>query len=240
MNFLEPKMTSSNGLKTEKLQILTRDYDELISCYFLYSHVWCGFFFNHCLYVQVDGERQTPLCLWCAVSEKTFSSSCISKKLNIQSDQQFPLFCPDVSVCAHASVSLHLVGMSSEPEVFSVHMNGQVMQQTGHKVSSVGLISGSSTTVSMVALHIGRWLLSSHTMKHREGKCSIGHHRLIVFTGLLNLCFCHCSWHARFRGGEKVRRLQSTLATDDHWTKTTQQGVEILHSCWGNCLGLCT
>ncbi|XP_070770909.1 coagulation factor V [Enoplosus armatus] len=75
---------------------------------------------------------------------------------------------PNVSVCAHASVSLHLVGMSSEPEVFSVHMNGQVLTQAGHKVSSVGLISGSSTTASMVALHAGRWLLSSHTVKHRE------------------------------------------------------------------------
>ncbi|XP_034741694.1 coagulation factor V isoform X7 [Etheostoma cragini] len=75
---------------------------------------------------------------------------------------------PDVSMCAYASVSLHLVGMSSEPEVFSVHMNGQVLQQTGHKVSSVGLISGSSATASMVALHTGRWLLSSHTIKHME------------------------------------------------------------------------
>uniref|UniRef100_A0A3B5A0B7 ferroxidase n=1 Tax=Stegastes partitus TaxID=144197 RepID=A0A3B5A0B7_9TELE len=75
---------------------------------------------------------------------------------------------PDVSVCAHASVSLHLVGMSSEPEVFSVHLNGQVLQQTGHKVSSVGLISGSTATASMVALHTGRWLLSSHTIKHME------------------------------------------------------------------------
>ncbi|XP_070832599.1 coagulation factor V [Chaetodon trifascialis] len=75
---------------------------------------------------------------------------------------------PDVSLCAYASVSLHLVGMSSEPEVFSVHMNGQVLQHSGHKVSSVGLISGSSATASMVALHTGRWLLSSHTVKHME------------------------------------------------------------------------
>ncbi|XP_040003907.1 coagulation factor V isoform X2 [Xiphias gladius] len=75
---------------------------------------------------------------------------------------------PDVSVCAHASVSLHLVGMSSEPEVFSVHMNGQVLQQNGHRVSSVGLISGSTATASMVALHTGRWLLSSHIIKHIE------------------------------------------------------------------------
>ncbi|XP_060944214.1 coagulation factor V [Limanda limanda] len=73
---------------------------------------------------------------------------------------------PDVSVCAHASVSLHLLGMSSEPEVFSVHMNGQVLQQAGHRVSSVGLISGSSATASVVAIHTGRWLLSSHISRH--------------------------------------------------------------------------
>ncbi|XP_034430853.1 coagulation factor V [Hippoglossus hippoglossus] len=75
---------------------------------------------------------------------------------------------PDVSVCAHASVSLHLLGMSSEPEVFSVHMNGQVLQQAGHRVSSVGLISGSTATASMVAIHTGRWLLSSHISRHIE------------------------------------------------------------------------
>ncbi|KAM9851214.1 coagulation factor V [Aulostomus maculatus] len=75
---------------------------------------------------------------------------------------------PDVSVCAYSSVSLHLLGMSSEPELFSVHMNGQVLQQMGHKVSSVGLISGSSATASMVPLHTGRWMLSSHVTKHLE------------------------------------------------------------------------
>ncbi|CAG5865387.1 unnamed protein product [Menidia menidia] len=75
---------------------------------------------------------------------------------------------PDVSVCAYAPVSLHLLGMSSEPEVFSIHMNGQVLTQTGHRVSSVGLISGTSATASLVALYTGRWLLSSHTFKHME------------------------------------------------------------------------
>ncbi|XP_074551183.1 coagulation factor V [Halichoeres trimaculatus] len=75
---------------------------------------------------------------------------------------------PDVSMCAHAPVSLHLHGMSSEPEVFSVHLNGHVLKQSGHQVSSVGLISGISTTASMQSLHTGRWLLSSHTTKHME------------------------------------------------------------------------
>uniref|UniRef100_A0A3B3DA01 ferroxidase n=1 Tax=Oryzias melastigma TaxID=30732 RepID=A0A3B3DA01_ORYME len=75
---------------------------------------------------------------------------------------------PDVDFCAHAPVSLHLVGMSSNPEVFSVHINGQVLTQDGHKVSSVGLISGSSATVSLVAPYTGRWLLSSQNMRHIE------------------------------------------------------------------------
>ncbi|XP_056435160.1 coagulation factor V-like [Gadus chalcogrammus] len=75
---------------------------------------------------------------------------------------------PDVGICAHSTVSLHLVGMSSEQEVFSVHMNGQVLQQRGHKMSTVGLVSGSATTGSMRAVHPGRWLLSSQTNKHME------------------------------------------------------------------------
>uniref|UniRef100_A0A3Q3VSD8 Plastocyanin-like domain-containing protein n=1 Tax=Mola mola TaxID=94237 RepID=A0A3Q3VSD8_MOLML len=89
---------------------------------------------------------------------------------------------PDVTLCAHASVSLHLVGMSSNPEVFSVHINGQVLQQTGHKMSSVGLISGSAATASMVAFHTGRWLLSSHTIKHMEGKCLPSHVKMRKWT----------------------------------------------------------
>lgn len=79
-------------------------------------------------------------------------------------------FFSDVTICAHSPVSLHLLGMSSQPEVFSVHINGQVLQQNGHRVSSVGLISSSTATASMVALHTGRWLISSHTVKHMEGK----------------------------------------------------------------------
>lgn len=84
-------------------------------------------------------------------------------------------FFSDVTICAHTSVSLHLVGMSSHPDVFSVHINGQVLQQSGHKVSSVGLISGSTATVSMVAVHTGRWLVSSHTIKHIEGTTKTPH-----------------------------------------------------------------
>uniref|UniRef100_A0A8C8HDF9 ferroxidase n=1 Tax=Oncorhynchus tshawytscha TaxID=74940 RepID=A0A8C8HDF9_ONCTS len=75
---------------------------------------------------------------------------------------------PGLTVCAHTSVSLHLVGMSSEPELFSVHINGQVLQQADHRVSSVGLIAGTATSANMTAVNTGRWLLSSHTSKHLE------------------------------------------------------------------------
>ncbi|XP_053482810.1 coagulation factor V isoform X2 [Ictalurus furcatus] len=75
---------------------------------------------------------------------------------------------PDLNVCAHSKVTWHLIGMSSEPELFSVHFNGQVLQQSGHKVSSIGIISGTATSAEMVAIYPGRWLLSSHISKHLE------------------------------------------------------------------------
>uniref|UniRef100_A0A8B9H8Z8 ferroxidase n=1 Tax=Astyanax mexicanus TaxID=7994 RepID=A0A8B9H8Z8_ASTMX len=72
------------------------------------------------------------------------------------------------NICAHSKVSWHLLGMSSEQELFSVHFNGHVLQQGGHKVSSVGLISGTATSAQMIAVHDGQWLLSSHISKHLE------------------------------------------------------------------------
>ncbi|XP_072541306.1 coagulation factor V [Salminus brasiliensis] len=75
---------------------------------------------------------------------------------------------PDLSVCAHSKVSWHFLGMSSEQELYSVHFNGHVLQQGGHKVSSVGIISGTATSAEMVAVHDGRWLFSSHISKHLE------------------------------------------------------------------------
>ncbi|XP_036395942.1 coagulation factor V [Megalops cyprinoides] len=75
---------------------------------------------------------------------------------------------PDLKVCAYTSVSWHLLGMSSEPEVFSVHFNGQVMLHSGHKVSTVGLISGSSTSGNITTAHPGQWLVSSIVSGHME------------------------------------------------------------------------
>uniref|UniRef100_A0A8C1N046 Venom prothrombin activator oscutarin-C non-catalytic subunit-like n=1 Tax=Cyprinus carpio TaxID=7962 RepID=A0A8C1N046_CYPCA len=53
---------------------------------------------------------------------------------------------PDLDICAHSKVSWHLLGMSSEPELFSVHFNGQALVHDGHKTSSVGIISGTATS----------------------------------------------------------------------------------------------
>ncbi|ERE72503.1 coagulation factor V [Cricetulus griseus] len=46
----------------------------------------------------------------------------------------------DITVCAHDHVSWHLIGMSSGPELFSIHFNGQVLEQNQHKVSTITLI----------------------------------------------------------------------------------------------------
>ncbi|KAK7154332.1 hypothetical protein R3I94_007620 [Phoxinus phoxinus] len=75
---------------------------------------------------------------------------------------------PDLDICAHSKVSWHLLGMSSEPELFSVHFNGQVLLHDGHKTSAVGIISGTGTSASMTGVHPGRWLFSSHISRHLE------------------------------------------------------------------------
>ncbi|KAA0715627.1 V Activated protein C cofactor Coagulation factor [Triplophysa tibetana] len=74
----------------------------------------------------------------------------------------------DIGICAHSKVSWHLLAMSSEPELFSVHFNGQVLLQHGHKTSAIGIISGTATSASMNAVHPGRWLFSSYISKHLE------------------------------------------------------------------------
>ncbi|KAG1970332.1 coagulation factor V preproprotein [Pimephales promelas] len=75
---------------------------------------------------------------------------------------------PDLDICAHSKVSWHLLGMSSEPELFSVHFNGQVLLHDGHKTSAVGIISGTGTSASMTGIHPGHWLISSHISRHLE------------------------------------------------------------------------
>ncbi|XP_041114974.1 coagulation factor V [Polyodon spathula] len=75
---------------------------------------------------------------------------------------------PELNICAYDPVSWHLIGMSSEPELFSIHFNGQVLEHSGHKVSSVSLITASSTTANMTANHLGTWLMSSQLPRHLE------------------------------------------------------------------------
>uniref|UniRef100_G3TTF0 Coagulation factor V n=1 Tax=Loxodonta africana TaxID=9785 RepID=G3TTF0_LOXAF len=65
---------------------------------------------------------------------------------------------PDVTACAHDHISWHLIGMSSGPELFSVHFNGQVLEQNHHKVSAVVLVSAMPTTANMTVSPEGRLL----------------------------------------------------------------------------------
>ncbi|XP_065107956.1 coagulation factor V [Paramisgurnus dabryanus] len=75
---------------------------------------------------------------------------------------------PDLGICAHSKVSWHMLGMSSKPELFSVHFNGQVLLHYDHKTSAIGIISGTATSASMTAVFPGRWLVSSHISRHLE------------------------------------------------------------------------
>uniref|UniRef100_A0A9J8BSU7 Coagulation factor V n=1 Tax=Cyprinus carpio carpio TaxID=630221 RepID=A0A9J8BSU7_CYPCA len=95
---------------------------------------------------------------------------------------------PDLDICVHSKVSWHLLGMSSETDLFSVHFNGQVLLHDGHKTSSVGIISGSATSASMTGVHPGRWLISSHISRHLEGKTSGLH-------GYLNIKIQECTYY---------------------------------------------
>ncbi|KAG8515743.1 Coagulation factor V, partial [Galemys pyrenaicus] len=56
---------------------------------------------------------------------------------------------PDITVCAYDHVSWHLIGMSSGPELFSIHFSGQVLEQNHHKISAITLVSATSTTANM-------------------------------------------------------------------------------------------
>ncbi|XP_059934646.1 coagulation factor V [Mesoplodon densirostris] len=73
---------------------------------------------------------------------------------------------PDITVCAHDHISWHLIGMSSGPELFSIHFNGQVLEQNHHKISAITLVSATSTTANMTVSLEGRWIISSLIPKH--------------------------------------------------------------------------
>ncbi|XP_059002855.1 coagulation factor V [Mustela lutreola] len=73
---------------------------------------------------------------------------------------------PDITVCAHDQVSWHLIGMSSGPELFSIHFNGQVLEQNHHKISAITLVSATSTTANMTMSPEGKWIISSLVPRH--------------------------------------------------------------------------
>ncbi|XP_043857784.1 coagulation factor V isoform X2 [Dromiciops gliroides] len=72
----------------------------------------------------------------------------------------------DITVCTYDQISWHLIGMSSSPELFSIHYNGQVLEHNSRKVSAISLVGASSTTANMTVSHEGRWEISSLIPKH--------------------------------------------------------------------------
>ncbi|XP_050818736.1 coagulation factor V-like [Gopherus flavomarginatus] len=75
---------------------------------------------------------------------------------------------PDLGACTYDHISWHLIGMSSKPEIFSIHFNGQVLEQNRRKVSTVKLVGGASTTANMTVSQKGRWLISSLVQNHLQ------------------------------------------------------------------------
>ncbi|XP_036890788.1 coagulation factor V isoform X2 [Sturnira hondurensis] len=73
---------------------------------------------------------------------------------------------PDITVCANDQVSWHLIGMSSGPELFSIHFNGQVLEQNRRKISAMTLVSATSVTANMTMGPGGKWIVSSLTPTH--------------------------------------------------------------------------
>ncbi|XP_063161714.1 coagulation factor V isoform X2 [Candoia aspera] len=75
---------------------------------------------------------------------------------------------PDIQACAYDHISWHLIGMSSTPEIFSVHFNGQTLEQNHYKVSTINLVGGASVTANMSVSKTGKWLISSLVAKHLQ------------------------------------------------------------------------
>ncbi|KAI4536968.1 hypothetical protein MG293_013171 [Ovis ammon polii] len=86
---------------------------------------------------------------------------------------------PDITVCAHDHISWHLIGMSSGPELFSIHFNGQVLEQNRRKISAITLVSATSTTANMTVSPEGRKYRSLHldNFSNRIGK----HYKKVVY-----------------------------------------------------------
>ncbi|XP_038613808.1 coagulation factor V-like [Tachyglossus aculeatus] len=75
---------------------------------------------------------------------------------------------PDIQACAQDHISWHLIGMSSGPELFSVHFSGQVLEHQGHKLSTFNLVGSTAFTANMTVSHEGRWMISSLIPLHMQ------------------------------------------------------------------------
>ncbi|XP_029459292.1 coagulation factor V [Rhinatrema bivittatum] len=75
---------------------------------------------------------------------------------------------PDAEACNYDNISWHIIGMSSSPEIFSIHFNAQVLEEKKQKVSVINLVAAASTTANMTLRHEGRWLISSLVHKHLQ------------------------------------------------------------------------
>uniref|UniRef100_A0A8C5LQL5 Coagulation factor V n=1 Tax=Leptobrachium leishanense TaxID=445787 RepID=A0A8C5LQL5_9ANUR len=75
---------------------------------------------------------------------------------------------PVFEACVGDTISWHIIGMSSKPELFSVHFFGQSLEQNRHRMSVIGLVGSSSTTANMTVNQIGKWLISSLNHKHLQ------------------------------------------------------------------------
>uniref|UniRef100_A0A8C8RC81 Coagulation factor V n=1 Tax=Pelusios castaneus TaxID=367368 RepID=A0A8C8RC81_9SAUR len=77
---------------------------------------------------------------------------------------------PDLEACTADNISWHLIGMSSTPEIFSIHFNGQALEQYHRRLSTISLVGGASTTANMTVSQQGRWLISSLVQKHLQAQ----------------------------------------------------------------------
>ncbi|XP_073419907.1 coagulation factor V [Dendrobates tinctorius] len=75
---------------------------------------------------------------------------------------------PAFTACVDDSISWHILGLSSKPEFFSIHIFEHSLEQKLHKVSMISLASMASTTANMTVTQTGRWNISSLVEKHLE------------------------------------------------------------------------
>ncbi|XP_053562480.1 coagulation factor V [Bombina bombina] len=73
---------------------------------------------------------------------------------------------PEIEACTGDSISWHFIGISTRPELYSVHIFGQTMEQNQHKVSVVSLVGGQSTSANTTVTQPGKWLITSLVEKH--------------------------------------------------------------------------